>query len=268
MNDLGGGADGTGADSGPAHEVVEEIRAFGGEAVAHTENVATWDGGRSVIQTALDSFGELHVLDQQCGDPPRPDAHEHVRGGVGRGRQRPPQRALRPHAVRRRVLAGPGQGRDPRAGLRGRDLVHLGVVRQRRADELRRGEDRHRNLHDHLPDGARALRGPLQRDRPGGHDPPDPDDPRRGEPREAEGGRVQRVRPGERLALRRVPRDGGLPDPGARVLRGRGRGRAVPAVRDRRPHPQGRTLDRRGAPEGRRPLRRGRVRSRARAAHA
>ena len=152
--------------------------------------------------------------DQQCGDPARPDAHEHVRGGVGRGRQRPPQRALRPHAVRRRVLAGPGQGRDPRAGLRGRDLVHLGVVRQRRADELRRGEDRHRNLHDHLPDGARALRGPLQRDRPGGHDPPDPDDSRRGEPREAEGGRVQRVRPGERLALRRVPRDGGLPDPG------------------------------------------------------
>jgi NAD(P)-dependent dehydrogenase (short-subunit alcohol dehydrogenase family) len=67
VNDLGGNADGTGADAGPAHEVVEEIRAFGGEAVAHTENVATWDGGRSLIQTAIDSFGELHVVVNNAG---------------------------------------------------------------------------------------------------------------------------------------------------------------------------------------------------------
>jgi NAD(P)-dependent dehydrogenase (short-subunit alcohol dehydrogenase family) len=67
VNDLGGNADGTGADAGPAHEVVEEIKAFGGEAVAHTESVSTWEGGRSLIQTALDTFGELHVVVNNAG---------------------------------------------------------------------------------------------------------------------------------------------------------------------------------------------------------
>jgi NAD(P)-dependent dehydrogenase (short-subunit alcohol dehydrogenase family) len=67
VNDLGGSADGTGADAGPAHDVVEEIKAFGGEAVAHTQSVSTWEGGRSVIQTALDAFGDLHVLVNNAG---------------------------------------------------------------------------------------------------------------------------------------------------------------------------------------------------------
>jgi NAD(P)-dependent dehydrogenase (short-subunit alcohol dehydrogenase family) len=67
VNDLGGAADGAGADAGPAHDVVEEIRAFGGEAVAHTESVSTWEGGQSVIQAALDTFGDLHVLVNNAG---------------------------------------------------------------------------------------------------------------------------------------------------------------------------------------------------------
>ncbi|MET0628899.1 MAG: SDR family oxidoreductase [Acidimicrobiia bacterium] len=67
VNDLGGTADGAGADAGPAHDVVEEIRAFGGEAVAHTESVSSWEGGQSVIQTALDTFGDLHVLVNNAG---------------------------------------------------------------------------------------------------------------------------------------------------------------------------------------------------------
>ena len=58
VNDLGGDLDGTGADAGPAHEVVEEIRAFGGEAVANTDSVSSWEGGQRLIQTALDSFGD------------------------------------------------------------------------------------------------------------------------------------------------------------------------------------------------------------------
>ncbi|HEX5586875.1 MAG TPA: SDR family oxidoreductase [Acidimicrobiia bacterium] len=67
VNDLGGAADGGGADAGPAHEVVEEIRAFGGEAVAHTESVSSWEGGQSVIKAALDAFGDLHVLVNNAG---------------------------------------------------------------------------------------------------------------------------------------------------------------------------------------------------------
>jgi NAD(P)-dependent dehydrogenase (short-subunit alcohol dehydrogenase family) len=67
VNDLGGAVDGTGADAGPAQAVVDEIRAMGGEAVANTDNVANWEGGQRLIQTALDAFGELHVLVNNAG---------------------------------------------------------------------------------------------------------------------------------------------------------------------------------------------------------
>src|SRR5262245_39689193 len=67
VNDLGGNFDGTGADVGPAHEVVEEIKAIGGEAVANTDSCSDWAGGQRMIQTALDTFGELHVLVNNAG---------------------------------------------------------------------------------------------------------------------------------------------------------------------------------------------------------
>jgi NAD(P)-dependent dehydrogenase (short-subunit alcohol dehydrogenase family) len=67
VNDLGGSPDGTGADQGPAHEVVEEIRAMGGEAVANTDNVADWEGGQRLVQAAIDAFGDLHVLVNNAG---------------------------------------------------------------------------------------------------------------------------------------------------------------------------------------------------------
>ena len=67
VNDLGGKEDGTGADQGPAHDVVSEIKAMGGEAVANTDSCADWEGGQRIIQTALDTFGELHVLINNAG---------------------------------------------------------------------------------------------------------------------------------------------------------------------------------------------------------
>jgi len=67
VNDLGGGTDGTGADVGPAHEVAEEIRALGGEAVANTDSVADWEGAQRIVQTAIDAFGDLHVLVNNAG---------------------------------------------------------------------------------------------------------------------------------------------------------------------------------------------------------
>jgi NAD(P)-dependent dehydrogenase (short-subunit alcohol dehydrogenase family) len=67
VNDLGGGVDGTGADAGPADEVVQEIKDLGGEAVANGDNCADWEGGHRIIQTALDTFGELHVLVNNAG---------------------------------------------------------------------------------------------------------------------------------------------------------------------------------------------------------
>ncbi|MFI8306696.1 SDR family oxidoreductase [Streptomyces sp. NPDC085927] len=67
VNDLGVGLDGSGAGSGPAQQVVEEIRAAGGEAVAHGGDIATADGAASLVATALDSFGRLDTLVNNAG---------------------------------------------------------------------------------------------------------------------------------------------------------------------------------------------------------
>jgi NAD(P)-dependent dehydrogenase (short-subunit alcohol dehydrogenase family) len=67
VNDLGGAEDGSGADTGPAHAVVEEIKALGGEAVANTDNVADFDGAERLIQTAVDTFGDVNVLVNNAG---------------------------------------------------------------------------------------------------------------------------------------------------------------------------------------------------------
>jgi NAD(P)-dependent dehydrogenase (short-subunit alcohol dehydrogenase family) len=67
VNDLGGAKDGSGADAVPAQEVVDEIRAAGGEAVANYDNVATWDGAERLVRQAIDTFGDLHVLVNNAG---------------------------------------------------------------------------------------------------------------------------------------------------------------------------------------------------------
>ncbi len=67
VNDLGAEADGTGGSTGPAGEVVETIRAAGGEAVANGDDVADWDGAQRLVKTAIDSFGRLDVLVNNAG---------------------------------------------------------------------------------------------------------------------------------------------------------------------------------------------------------
>ncbi|MEV0669714.1 SDR family oxidoreductase [Mycobacterium sp. NPDC050441] len=67
VNDLGGSNAGEGTDTGPAHEVVAEIQAAGGKAVANTANVATWDGAKSLVQQAIDEFGRLDVVVNNAG---------------------------------------------------------------------------------------------------------------------------------------------------------------------------------------------------------
>jgi NAD(P)-dependent dehydrogenase (short-subunit alcohol dehydrogenase family) len=67
VNDLGGGADGTGRDRSPADEVVDEIRAMGGEAIANNDNVADWEGGQRLVNAAIEAFGDLHVLVNNAG---------------------------------------------------------------------------------------------------------------------------------------------------------------------------------------------------------
>ncbi|MFC9793228.1 SDR family oxidoreductase [Streptomyces sp. NPDC127584] len=67
VNDLGVGLDGTGGGTAPAQQVVDAIRAAGGEAVAHGGDIATPDGAASLVATALDAFGRLDTLVNNAG---------------------------------------------------------------------------------------------------------------------------------------------------------------------------------------------------------
>jgi NAD(P)-dependent dehydrogenase (short-subunit alcohol dehydrogenase family) len=67
VNDLGGEADGSGGDASPAQQVVAEIQAMGGEAIANGDNVADWDGAQRLVQMAVETFGDLHVLVNNAG---------------------------------------------------------------------------------------------------------------------------------------------------------------------------------------------------------
>ena len=68
VNDLGGSMDGTGDGSkSPAEEVVAEIEAIGGEAVANGDSVASKEGGEAIVQTAIDAFGQIDIVVNNAG---------------------------------------------------------------------------------------------------------------------------------------------------------------------------------------------------------
>lgn len=65
--DLGVQVDGTGADTGPAQQVVDQIKAAGGQAVANGGDVSDYESAGQIIQTAIDTFGKLDVLVNVAG---------------------------------------------------------------------------------------------------------------------------------------------------------------------------------------------------------
>jgi NAD(P)-dependent dehydrogenase (short-subunit alcohol dehydrogenase family) len=67
VNDLGGTNDGTGTDATPAQQVVDEITAMGGHAVANYDNVADWEGAQRMINAAVEAFGDLDILVNNAG---------------------------------------------------------------------------------------------------------------------------------------------------------------------------------------------------------
>ena len=67
VNDLGGNPDGTGADASPAQQVVDEIKAAGGEAVANYDDIADFEGAHRLVDQAVDTFGDLHILVNNAG---------------------------------------------------------------------------------------------------------------------------------------------------------------------------------------------------------
>src|SRR5262245_14061181 len=68
INDNGSALDGSGGDAGPAGDVVREISFLGGEAAASTDSVATPEGGRAIIESAMDHYGRIDVLIHSAGN--------------------------------------------------------------------------------------------------------------------------------------------------------------------------------------------------------
>jgi NAD(P)-dependent dehydrogenase (short-subunit alcohol dehydrogenase family) len=67
VNDLGGSRDGSGDDRAPADQVVDEIVAAGGEAVAAYDGVHTSEGGRAIVAAALEAFGRVDIVVNNAG---------------------------------------------------------------------------------------------------------------------------------------------------------------------------------------------------------
>ena len=68
---IDGAIDGAGEGSPPARSaadrVADEIRALGGEAISNGDDVADWDGGRHLVESAIEAFGDLHILVNNAG---------------------------------------------------------------------------------------------------------------------------------------------------------------------------------------------------------
>jgi NAD(P)-dependent dehydrogenase (short-subunit alcohol dehydrogenase family) len=67
VNDLGGTFDGSGSDATPAQQVVDEIKAAGGDAVANYDSVAEWESAQKIINTAVENYGRLDILINNAG---------------------------------------------------------------------------------------------------------------------------------------------------------------------------------------------------------
>ena len=67
VNDLGGSVDGQGGSHTAAQQVVDEIKAVGGEAVANYDSVATPEGGKAIVKTALDTFERVDIVINNAG---------------------------------------------------------------------------------------------------------------------------------------------------------------------------------------------------------
>ena len=149
VNDLGGDNAGNGADSGPARDVVDEITAAGGTAVASTENVATWSGAESVVLQAISEFGRLDVAGQQC----RYSAgFVHCRHGgiaLGRGNRGALEGALRDAAACRAYWKAQWKAGDQRNAAVINTASGSGCdAAECRASELRLGQSRNRGDDD------------------------------------------------------------------------------------------------------------------------
>lgn len=138
VNDNGSALAGDGSDAGVAQGVVDEISALGGEAVACTESVATEEGGRAIVETAMDSWGRIDALVHSAGntrfDPFAEITHEafrsivevHLMGAFNVTRPAFPHMAGRGHG--RVVLTGSIGGIYSMSGVAGYAVAKSGMI--------------------------------------------------------------------------------------------------------------------------------------------
>src|SRR5436190_23521338 len=67
VNDLGGSPEGTGSDATPGEEVVAEIKAAGGEAIANHDDVTDFDAAKALADSAVEAYGDLHLVVNNAG---------------------------------------------------------------------------------------------------------------------------------------------------------------------------------------------------------
>ena len=220
VNDLGGAVDGSGEDVSAAQSVVDEITAAGGQAVANTDSVSSFAGAKAMVDQAVSSFGDLHVVVNNAGilrDRMLVSMSEEEFDAVIAVHLKGTFNVTRHAADYWREQAKAGTIVD-------RAIVNTssgaGPARQRRPDQLLGRQGGHRGHDGGQRDGAAPLRRAGQLHRTGGAHPPDPADAGHGRA-DAE----SRVRPRERLAAGGRAGLGDLPvqRPGVQRLRRLGR---------------------------------------------
>ena len=152
VNDVGAALNGEGVDAGPAEQVVQAIRAAGGEAIASTDSVATPAGGQAIVDAALDHYGRIDIVISNAGNlryaSMKEISHADFAAGPGRaslGRVQRGAAGIPPHVQ--------GRLRPHRP-----DFIDQRVVREpARCRELRRRQDEHDRIVQ-CP-GARRRRG-------------------------------------------------------------------------------------------------------------
>ena len=160
VNDAGVATDGAATDEDPAADVVHEITAAGGEAVAHRGDIARGGRGRRARGTRARHVGTPRHRDQQRGLRPAPHGLQPERRRVGRRRPRAPPRHVRGVASRVQALAGGGEARRHHVRPADQHRDRPARLRRRGPVELRRGQGRHPGLHR----GRRHRDGAVRRD--------------------------------------------------------------------------------------------------------